>query len=198
MKLIGITMRVDVHPDYGERRDALDQQWLAFFKVCGLTPIFIPNSPELITKYLELFQFSGFVLTGGNSPVKYGGDAPERDEVDQYLIDWSIKNNKPILGVCRGMQSIQQAYGHSLDNVAGHIVKQQKILINGQEQIVNSYHKLATKTCQLPLESWAISDDGVIKAVKHQNEKIYGIMWHPERNTPFEQQDIKLFKKVFA
>lgn len=198
MKLIGITMRVDVHPDYGERRDALDQQWLAFLKTCGLTPIFIPNSPELMTSYLELFQFSGFVLTGGNSSVKYGGDAPKRDEVDRYLIDWSIKNNKPILGVCRGMQSIQQAYGHSLDNIDGHVVKQQQILINGQEATVNSYHKLAAKTCQRPLVSWAISNDGVIKAIKHQDEEVYGIMWHPERNVPFIQQDIELFKKVFA
>ncbi len=198
MKLIGITMRVDIHPDYGERRDALDQQWLVFIKACGLTPILIPNSPELMMTYLETFQFSGFVLTGGNSLVKYGGDVPERDEVDQYLIDWSIKNNKPILGVCRGMQSIQQAYGHCLDYVDGHVVKQQKILINGQESIVNSYHNLATKTCQLPLKYWAISDDGVIKAIKHQNEELYGIMWHPERTLPFDQRDIELFKKVFT
>ncbi|MFT5852078.1 MAG: gamma-glutamyl-gamma-aminobutyrate hydrolase PuuD [Colwellia sp.] len=198
MKLIGVTMRVDVHPDYGERRDALDQQWLIFFKACDLTPIFMPNSLELMTSYLELFQFSGFVLSGGNSPVEYGGDAPERDEIDRYLIDWSIKNNKPILGVCRGMQSIQQAYDHCLDNVDGHVVKQQKILINGQQKIVNSYHKLATKTCLLPLKPWAVSVDGVIKAVKHQNEKVYGIMWHPERNDPLVQQDIKFFKKIFS
>lgn len=198
MKLIGVTMRVDVHPDYGERRDALDQQWLVFFKACGLTPIFIPNSVELISNYIESIPFYGFVLTGGNSPVKYGGDAPERDEIDQYLIDWSIKNNKPVLGVCRGMQSIQLAYGHSLVQVNDHVIKQQKIMINDQPNIVNSYHNLATKNCRLPLKTWAISEDGVIKAVKHQNEEVYGIMWHPERNHPFVQQDIELFKEVFS
>jgi putative glutamine amidotransferase len=197
MKLIGITMRADSPSDYDETRDGLDQRWLAFMLSCGLTPILMPNNLNLIKSYLEQFVFSGILLTGGNSPVQYGGDSPSRDEVDTYLIDWATQHGKPLIGVCRGMQSIQLAYQQSLELVSGHIKKQQKITINGQHAWVNSYHTLGTKSCQLPLETWALSDDGVIKAIKHTSNKLYGMMWHPERHQPFQQPDIDFFKQVF-
>jgi gamma-glutamyl-gamma-aminobutyrate hydrolase PuuD len=197
MKLIGITMRADSPSNYEETRDGLDQRWLPFMLSCGLTPILMPNNPSLIKTYLEQFVFSGILLTGGNSPLQFGGNSPARDEVDANLIDWAIQNNKPLIGVCRGMQSIQLAYQQSLVPVSGHVKKQQVINIKGQETSVNSYHTLGAKTCELPLESWAMSDDGVIKAVKHIKKHIYGLMWHPERNQPFQQRDIDFFKQVF-
>ncbi|MEP1449107.1 MAG: gamma-glutamyl-gamma-aminobutyrate hydrolase family protein [Paraglaciecola sp.] len=197
MKLIGVTMRADKPAGYDEIRDGLDQKWLPFLHSCGLTPILMPNSPDLVEIYLEQFVFSGVLLTGGNSPAKYGGDCPARDEVDTLLIEWAIQNNKPLIGVCRGMQSIQLAYQHPLEPVAGHVAKQQNISINGQQTVVNSYHNWGTKHCDLPLESWAVSEDEVIKAVKHVNNKLYGIMWHPERHIPFRKPDIDFFKRTF-
>lgn len=198
MNLIGITMRADSPSDYDETRDGIDQQWIPFVLSCGLTPILMPNNPSLIKTYLEQFDFKGILLTGGNSPVQFGGHSPTRDEVDSYLIDWAIQHDKPLIGVCRGMQSIQLAYQQFLEPVSGHVKKQQNIYINGQQTSVNSYHTLGTKTCQLPLELWAISDDGVVKAVKHISQPIYGMMWHPERNQPFQKRDIDFFKQVFS
>ncbi|WP_158968189.1 gamma-glutamyl-gamma-aminobutyrate hydrolase family protein [Paraglaciecola sp. L3A3] len=198
MTLIGITMRADCPADYDEIRDGLDQQWLPFLLLCGLTPILMPNNPSLIKTYLEQFVFSGIILTGGNSPVQCGGNSAARDQVDAILIDWAIQYDKPLIGVCRGMQSIQLAYQQSLGPVSGHVRKHQVINIDGQQRSVNSYHNLGAKSCQLPLEPWAMSEDGVIKAVKHIHKNIYGIMWHPERNQPFQQRDIDFFKQVFS
>jgi gamma-glutamyl-gamma-aminobutyrate hydrolase PuuD len=198
MKLIGVTMRADTPSDYDETRDGLDQQWLPFMLSCGLTPILMPNNTSLVKTYLEQFKFSGILLTGGNSPMQFGGDTPARDEVDANLIEWAIQKDKPLIGVCRGMQSIQLAFQQSLEPVSDHVMKHQIIKINGQPTSVNSYHNLGTKICKLPLESWAISDDGVIKAVKHISKHIYGLMWHPERNQPFQQRDIDFFKQVYC
>ena len=38
MKAVAITQRVSVVPDYGERRDCLDQAWTKFLAACGLLP----------------------------------------------------------------------------------------------------------------------------------------------------------------
>lgn len=191
-------MRADSPSDYDEVRDALDQQWIPLMFKCGLTPLLMPNNPSLIKIYLEQWEFSGILLTGGNNPVQLGGDSPARDQVDTILIDWACKHNKPLIGVCRGMQSIQMAFQQSLEPVDGHITKRQTINVNGQQIEVNSYHTLGSKVCKSPLQSWATSDDGVIKAVKHLSKNIYGIMWHPERNQPFHQRDIEFFTEVFG
>lgn len=197
MKLIAVTMRADKHPDYNETRDALDQQWLGFMQACGLTPILLPNNLAVVVSYLQHFAFAGVLLTGGNSPVAFGGESPERDAVDRYLIDWAGQNNTPLIGVCRGMQSIQLAYQQILEPVTGHVCAQQEISVNGQATLVNSYHTLGALTCLPPLVCWATSNDGLVKAIKHESKKVYGMMWHPERNVPFQQQDIEFFRQVF-
>lgn len=198
MIFIGVTMRVDSPSVYDEVRDGLDQQWLTFLHTCGLTPILMPNSPALVKTYIKHFDLQGILLTGGNSPTMYGGESPERDQVDSYLLDWACQHNKPLIGVCRGMQSIQLFHEQPLHRVSEHVKQRQKISINDQKAWVNSYHTLGATRCQLPLQSWAVSDDGVIKAIKHINKKVYGMMWHPERNQPFVERDINFFKQVFS
>ena len=43
MKAVAITQRVTVVPEYGERRDCLDQAWAQFLSACGLVPVLVPN-----------------------------------------------------------------------------------------------------------------------------------------------------------
>lgn len=198
MKYIGVTMRADKHPHYHETRDAIDQRWFKFLSQCGLIPFLIPNSPQLLEQYLSKIKFSGFLLTGGNSPLEYEGDSAERDEIDQIIINFGLNNELPIVGVCRGMQSIQLAFDHKLQKVEAHVQPQQTITANHEKIAVNSYHTLGTLTCNPPLECWAKSDDGVVKAIKHQQHTLWGIMWHPERLSPFRDQDLQFFQQVFS
>jgi len=201
MKYIAISQRVDINPDYGERRDALDQNWIKLIQYCGFIPLVIPNSLETVKSYVKDLPIYGVLLTGGNSPVSHGGDAIERDEVEAFLVKWSLNKKRPLLGVCRGMQSIQLAFDNKLEPVDGHISEYLTIFIESsiypKEFETNSYHNLGSKHCKSPLLSWAKTDDGVVKAVKHEEAEIYGIMWHPERHFPFDPKDILLFKKIF-
>lgn len=48
------------------------------------------------------------------------------------------------------------------------------------------------------MESWSHSDDGVIKAIRHRNRPVVGIMWHPERYTRPRISDQKLFYSLFG
>ncbi len=198
MKLVGITQRVDIVPEYHERRDALDQAWYDFFEVCELIPILLPNNIALLSRYFDTFEFAGVVLSGGNSPISCGGDSPERDKVDEYLVHYSVEKSLPLLGVCRGMQSVQLAFGQRLESVEGHVQDKMEIIINGKRKAVSSYHNYASKECAAPLQPWAFSDDGIVKAVRHESLPLFGIMWHPERCHPIDSADVTLFKSVLC
>jgi N5-(cytidine 5'-diphosphoramidyl)-L-glutamine hydrolase len=194
---VGVTQRVAVIPEYGERRDCLDQNWSRFLAACGLAPVLLPNVPELALSLCSEHGINGLVLTGGNDLLCLGGDAPERDATERALLDMAEPLSIPVLGVCRGMQLLQERSGMTLRRVEGHVTSLQVVQINGQPRTVNSYHRYAALESRDPLNVWATADDGVVKAVRHATAPIVGIMWHPERMNPFAQPDIKLFRDVF-
>ena len=198
MSLIAISQRVAVDPRHGERRDCLDQAWAGFMLACDLTPVAVPNEVEVARSLCETLPLRGILLTGGNDLANYGGDAPERDATENALIDFADQKALPLLGVCRGMQMIQHRLGVRLKPVTGHVARQQVISIEGEPAKVNSYHNFGATETAPPLETWAIAADGVIKAIRHPNHRVMGIMWHPERLSPFAQRDISLFQRFFG
>jgi gamma-glutamyl-gamma-aminobutyrate hydrolase PuuD len=195
MKTVAVTQRVAVDPPHATRRDCLDQVWTKFLLECGLIPIPIPNSVEAALQICE--KVSGIVLTGGNDLAAYGGDAPDRDATETALLDLAERRDLPVLGVCRGMQMIQHRFGTRLQHVHGHVAPRQCISIDGRRVEVNSFHNFGAMEVHPPLMTWAIADDGVIKAVKHAGSRMLGVMWHPERREPFVADDVALFSRFF-
>ncbi len=198
MTNIIVTQRVEMQTTYGERRDALDQAWYNFLAQCELFPIIAPNHLQTLRKLLETISFDGILLTGGNSLSAYGGDAPERDEAELMLLKYAIDHGIPVLGVCRGMQLIQHFFGVKLCRVDGHIASKQVITVNGDQTIRNSFHKTGAVDTVKNLIVWAKAQDGVVKAVIHELLPIVGIMWHPERNEEFLQEDMMIFRNLFT
>ncbi len=198
MKAVAVTQRVSVVAAYGERRDCLDQAWTRFLTACGLLPVLVPNITEAALALCERTAVSGLVLTGGNDLGTLGGDAPERDTVENALLDWAERRRLPALGVCRGMQVMQQRFAIPLCRVEGHVAERQIIRIEGKPTEVNSYHHFAAFDSRPPLDVWAVAADGVVKAVRHSVQPLTGIMWHPERFTPFSPADVALFRRTFA
>jgi N5-(cytidine 5'-diphosphoramidyl)-L-glutamine hydrolase len=197
MRTVAITQRVTVIREYGERRDCLDQAWPRFIAACGLLPLPLPNVIEVALAMCGGSDLAGLVLTGGNDLATLGGDAPERDATENALLDAAESRGLPVLGVCRGMQLIQQRCAVPLQRVEGHVTRRQVIQIDGEPREVNSYHCFAARESRTPLEVWAVADDGVVKAIRHTARPTTGIMWHPERSTPFAANDIALFRRVF-
>jgi N5-(cytidine 5'-diphosphoramidyl)-L-glutamine hydrolase len=197
VKIVAITQRVAVVPEYGERRDCLDQAWPRFIAACGLLPLPLPNVVDVALAMFARAEVAGLVLTGGNDLAAVGGDAPERDLTESALLDAAESRRLPVIGVCRGMQVIQQRYAVPLRRVHGHVMPRQSIDIEGQETEVNSYHNFGASESRLPLNTWAQARDGIVKAIRHSDKPMTGIMWHPERNTPFAERDIALFRDVF-
>jgi gamma-glutamyl-gamma-aminobutyrate hydrolase PuuD len=197
MKTVAITQRVAVIPEYGERRDCLDQAWPRFFAACGLLPLPLPNVADVALAICAAADIAGLVLTGGNDLAELGGDAPERDATENAVLDAIEARGLPVLAVCRGMQLLQRRCAIPLRAVAGHVTQRQTIRIGGEPAEVNSYHRFAALDSKPPLEPWAIAADGVVKAIRHTSRPVTGIMWHPERNTPFATADVALFRRVF-
>jgi N5-(cytidine 5'-diphosphoramidyl)-L-glutamine hydrolase len=198
MKAVGVTQRISVVPAYGERRDCLDQSWTKFLAACGLLPVLLPNVTEVALALCEGTGIAGLVLTGGNDLAALGGDAPERDALENALLDLAERHRLPVLGVCRGMQVIQQRFAIPLRRVEGHVTQRQVIRINGEPKEVNSYHHFAAFDTRPPLDVWAVAEDGVVKAIRHSDQPVTGIMWHPERSAPFSPDDVGLFRRVLG
>ena len=197
LKPVAITLRIDTHKDINEERDALDRRWASFLKACSLYPIYIPNNLEVAQLLVENIELTGVILSGGNTlSIFEEGDAPTRDEVEFFLIEWAIENNKPLLGVCRGMQCIQSFHNIPLEEIEGHVKTNHLIKGKAGERVVNSYNKYGTFSTSKDFDVLFHSSDGVVEAIAHTQKSIKGIMWHPERMTPFDSKDIDSLREI--
>jgi len=165
---------------------------------CDLLPRAVPNVAEVALKLCDGADVAGLLLTGGNDLASVGGDAPERDAVEDALLRNAVERGLPVVGVCRGMQMMQQRWGIPLQRVEGHVTSSQTIRIDGQSATVNSYHGFAAFESKPPLDIWAVATDGAVKAVRHSTKAIVGIMWHPERYKLPVPADVALFRRVFG
>lgn len=192
-----------------------------------LLPVIIPLAqPEDAQKYIE--QVDALVLAGGadvdpllyqEEPLaKIGVIEPHRDYFEKALIREAIKQKKPILGICRGLQLLNVTLGgslyqdlsyypdlkinhvqktpwefptHSVQTAAGSLLE--KMLTS--ENVINSYHHQAIKKLANPLRAIAWSTDGVIEAVESKTDDPYilALQWHPELLTEIKPENQLIF-----
>lgn len=186
----------------------------------GVLPILIPDiDPKRQKEILD--QCDGFVMQGGVdlAPSTYGqkpldearwpGDR-YRDKYELKIVDHAFKNNKPILGICRGFQLLNVYFKGTLyqdlvtethtdvehrcadkyDKVHHDLlIKTDSILyqVYREEHIqVNSVHHQGVQFLGEGLVAEAVCvDDNLIEAFHHEDlEKnfIWGVQWHPEFN----------------
>ena len=210
MKKILVSQRVDYSNKNDEKRNSLDQRWTKFLLKCNLYPIFLSNNKRYLKILIKNEKFNGILITGGNNLSKLTSfdSYRERDQLEKLLIEYAIKKNIPILGVCRGMQMIQDYFGIKLKKINGHNKGKHKIIFEQDKlfsinKIKNfkyfpSYHNYGTKSNNHKFEKIAFSHDGITEAIKHKKFKIYCQMWHPERNKKFLDFDVKIFKRFFS
>jgi gamma-glutamyl-gamma-aminobutyrate hydrolase PuuD len=156
------------------------------------------------------------VLQGGAdvSPQTYAQDSarPEwpgdrvRDMYELELLHEFIESGKPVLGVCRGCQLINVAFGgtlyqdiatdlpsanvhvneeyerhsHLIQFPAGSTLAQ--MFAGKRDVLVNSIHHQAVRTLGRDLNVEAVSaDDGLVEAVRYRRAPfVVGVQWHPE------------------
>ena len=144
-------------------------------------------------KWIESHNLGGIVLSGGSDI----GENRIRDNSEKYLLKYSLKNNTPVIGICRGMQMIGKFFGIKLKKVKGHVNKDHFVYSSKDKVKVNSYHNYSIKSCPINFKILYKTLDGNIEAMISKNKRIYGCMWHPERNRVFNEKDVKIFKTIF-
>ena len=198
---IAITQRIDFIKNRNEYRDSIDQALIKLIISTGHSPLLVPNSlihddnSEMLEKWLLDHNPEGILISGGNDIGQY----INRDNTEKYIYHWAVRKNLPVLGICRGMQLIGLLNGTSLKKVKFHVNERHNVsnTSNNKESIKNSYHSFSLLKCPKNFKVTYTSNDGEIEAIKHNQKKILGIMWHPERENIFMDEDINLIKFVF-
>ncbi|MGC5345719.1 gamma-glutamyl-gamma-aminobutyrate hydrolase family protein [Streptomyces sp. DT171] len=193
---VGLTQRLLPPDSHGERRLALDVRWNVFLAACGLLAVPLPLEPELADATLERSGCAGVILTGGNDPAALGGDAVERDVLEEHLIRRAAARSTPLLGVCRGMLMILRVHGAELSRVEGHVATRHRLTGDHAGRVVNSYHSWACREAPPAFEVTARSGP-LVEAVRLPGTRIAAMMWHPERADTPDPADITLLDDMF-
>lgn len=132
------------------------------------------------------------------SEINYYPRYDGEDSLDYKLIDIFHKKNKPILGICRGIQVLNVFFGGTLiEKVQNHKMVNHSIEIKKDTFLssiypkflnVNSSHTQSIKDIAKNFKLSAVSCEGIIEGIECDN--IIGIQWHPER-----MEDIGFFQK---
>ena len=99
---IAITLRIQKLVEINEKRDILSHDWIKLFNEYNFEPVLIPNNLKNLESFLDYHAIDGFILSGGDNI----GDDHERDITERTILKYAIEHTKPLFGVCRGLQVI--------------------------------------------------------------------------------------------
>jgi putative glutamine amidotransferase len=204
--------------DHGEfRRYALADTYTNAVVAAGGVPVILPPHAEAIDDMLDALD--GIIFSGGSDldsahwdeephPTAYGFDK-ERDAFEIQAIRKVVERDIPMLGICRGIQSVNVALGGSIvqdipDMLPDSLQHRQHAdgkmrddtshdvtIVEGDNPLyrihgsttmeTNSFHHQSIKELGKDLEVIAIANDGVIEAVWNPTMTFgLAVQWHPE------------------
>jgi len=175
----------------------------------------------------------GVILAGGGDvhPRRFGQEPngtlmesvhEARDDLEIAIARRAAASNKPLLGICRGIQVMNIALGggliqhidghaqvantfegpptqHSVRIAPGSLLA--RTLANGLTATVNTYHHQAVPEDDLApgLRATAWAEDGVVEALELDGHPFFlGVQWHPERLYELGPEQRNLFRALIA
>lgn len=226
---------VGVMPLWDDEKDSI---WMLPGYMDGISqaggiPVIFPFSAdeEEIDRLTSMCD--GFLFTGGHdvSPELYGENALEgltqtcvkRDRLEEIVLKKVLAADKPILGICRGIQLINAALGGTLyqdlptqhpsdvphrqqppyDNPAHSvaIIKDSPLYdcLRTDQLQVNSHHHQAVKDLAPGLIAMAVSPDGITEALYMPERRfLWGMQWHPEFSYRKDENSRRIFRAFAA
>ncbi len=233
-----MTARIGITTFQGGPSDPKAQVYAAAIRAAGAEPIWLqptdlldPHTPEAVLATLDGVLFSG----GKDIHPRYFGEPilegvsveidEERDAAELPLARAAVAAGLPVLGICRGIQTLTVAAGGSLyqdltligidvgvhqqrgrlpDWQSAHevgLVPGSRLagILEGERAETNSFHHQAVR---LPAPGWLITaraPDGVIEGVEHPGHRfVVGVQWHPERMARHDRRQRRLFEAFLA
>ncbi|WP_337639472.1 membrane dipeptidase [Prevotella sp.] len=181
----------------------------------GGTPVLIPPVADNDVLLSTLDTLDAIVLSGGGdfNPL-WAGEQPvpqlhninnERDLPELLLTRYAFDRQLPMLGICRGIQTLAMSLGghveqdikstptlikhsqtshqstqtHSVNITPGTLLSD---IFDGEDTIyVNSFHHQAVDNPGNHMRTAATAPDGTIEAIESSEQKpVIGVQWHPE------------------
>lgn len=218
-------------PLYDEDKESV---WMlpGYMKViekCGGMPIILPFTDDEDELGQAYEMCDGILFTGGHdvSPAIYheekkntcGVSCDVRDKMESFLLKKCLEDNKPLFGICRGIQFINASLGGTLyqdlpsefesetehhmtppyDRAAHKVevlqdTKLEDIIGSGVHE-VNSYHHQAIKELSPRVDKMAVSEDGLVEAIAVKNQKFaVAVQWHPEFSYENNQDSVNVIQ----
>ena len=203
--------------------------YLDGLREAGGLPVVLPFSTDEEELGLLMSLCDGFLFTGGHdvSPGLYHEEplpglvssCEKRDEMESIVLRKALEADKPVLGICRGIQFINAALGGSLyqdlpsqrpsatehHQHAPYDVPVHDVLIEkdsplyaclGAERLpVNSYHHQAVKQVADGLRVMAAAPDGLAEALYRPGSRfLWALQWHPEFSYRTDENSRKIFR----
>ncbi len=212
--MIAVSPRSNGQSD-SARKYCDNESYFAYVTSNGGIPMMTGIVSEEIADQIAT-QMDGLMLTGGEDvdPTRYGEDNTfsylidkDLEETDILLYRAFVRYEKPVLGICRGIQIINVSDGGTLIQDIHHydrkalehgqnhqvppvpnylpvhsvsIVKDSRLYgIFGASADVNSFHHQALLKPADGFKVAAISEDGFIEAI--EKDHVTAVQWHPER-----------------
>jgi len=208
----------------------MSRPYIIALEAAGAAPILLPLALGEETLKSLFTRLDGLFLAGGGdlNPACYAraqhakteGIDSLRDETELLLTKWALDTDLPILGVCRGIQTLNVAGGGTLlqdvvDLVPNAIRHQyfpdqpREFVAHGVKTLddtrlnsilgplarVNSFHHQAVDNAAPGFAVAAVASDGVIEAIElTSNRFVVGVQWHPESLITFDQSMFALFE----
>lgn len=182
----------------------------------GRPIILVPNPDDAEDPPGVLDLLDALIISGGAGdldPALYGEERhpetgpinPERDAYELALVKGAVERNLPTLGVCRGIEVINVAYGGTLEqhlpDSAGHekhrargtfVDHEVKLLEDSLAARATGDILEAVKSCHhqgirevgggLLATGWATMDDTVEAIEDPERDFMLGVLWHPEED----------------
>lgn len=174
--------------------DFVDHYWIRYFEKYNFFFQSVPNSISNLKKIFQTYRkIDLIILPGGNNLNGKDKLSKIRMTIEKKILSFGIKNNIPVIGVCRGMQVINKYFGGKIKKINDHMntnheVFFEKEFFKKKKLKVNSFHNFCIPEKFMARKFIIFAKDKMqnIEMFKHTEMKIYGVMWHPEREKDYK------------